>query len=151
MAKFRFKMQSVLDIQARREEAAQAELAARERQRAAEQERLDNLGRRRAEAEELARAGSHGPASAASLKNASRRLDAIACHIHDQRAKLQTAETKKEESRRRLVEIGQRRQMYETLREHAAEEHHQNERHADTAAMDEISSRRSAVRAARRS
>jgi len=151
MAKFRFRLQSVLDIQQRREDAARAELAARERERIEEAERLRAAEAHRESGAAKAREAGTGPCPGARLRAHARYVARLADEVKSRENALAQAVDRSETARFRLVDIGRRRHAYERLRDRDLESHRQEERRLDSRHADEVATQQTALRNRRRS
>ena len=139
MTRFRFSLQTVLDVRKRREEGAQLELAqavvARQQAARAVQEEEQRLERALAGWDALARAGQLDPAlwlgQARYAARVRRERDAA-------RQRYAAAEQEEDAARERLVAAARDRQVLETLRERELARHRAALARAEAARLDEV-------------
>lgn len=140
MAKFKYRMQNILDIKQKLEEAAKMEFAEANARVLEEEEKLSALqGRRRAyeaEGKNLRRQNMHVP----DIKNNIRALDILRDMIESQKAELERARQFQEEKRMALQNAMQERKTQEKLYENAFEEFLQEENARESREVDELTS-----------
>lgn len=138
MAKFRYSLQSILDIKMKMETQAKQVFAVAKRELDEEEERLDRLCGRRSFYEEKARnllAGSLNVRDIEENKNAIAVLDS---YIVEQQKRVVLAKKRLERARAELTEVMTERKTHETLREQAFEEFLQEENKAESKMIDEL-------------
>lgn len=140
MAKFNYRMQSILNIKNKLETQARMDYAAARMALNEEEEKLDAL---------YARKDSYEAAAALLLRdelhvrdildnrNAILRMEE---YIAQQKLQVRLAETKLEQARKKLQEIMQERKTHEKLKEKAFEEFKLEENAAENKAIDELTS-----------
>lgn len=138
MRRFRFKMQTVLDLRQREEDAARVELLQAERQLEASQSALQQL---------IARQNEHRKAMARIGRTVNRSDEMsdlfhfsqmLAVQIQDQNRHLAQAERRVEAQRDRLREIAQARRILEALKEKDQERWRQENLRLEQAFLDEL-------------
>ncbi len=138
MAKFRYSLQSILDIKMKMETQAKQIFAVAKRDLDEEEERLDRLCERRSFYEEKARnllAGSLNVRDIEENKNAIAVMDS---YIVEQQKRVVLAKKRLERARAELTEVMTERKTHETLREQAFEEFLQEENKAESKMIDEL-------------
>lgn len=146
MAKFR--LQSVLDLKQRLEDAQRLELANLAQQRLRAEEALQLLGRQEQEQEEaLARRVRAGHLRPDEVTAALAYVDGIRASIGAQRDRAAQLEDRIRESRARLTEVARERHVLERLRERYLEDAAIEEGRRDQRAADELTSQRYARQA----
>lgn len=140
MARFRYRMQSILDVKSKLETQAKQEFGAAKAALDEEISRLDGLKARKHAYEEQAQtllAGSLRMKEIVENKEAILRMEEF---INDQQQRVQQAENKLEAARRKLQEVMQERKMHEKLKEHAFEAFLSEEKHQEGKEVDELTS-----------
>lgn len=142
MARFRYRMQNILDVKSKLEEQAKLEFALANRALQEEEEKLEELIARReaykAEIVRLLQDKLH-------LKRIRENEDAVAVMkelITVQRLQVKAAERKVDVARAKLQEVMQERKTHEKLRERAFDEFVQEENAKESKEIDELTSYR---------
>lgn len=142
MARFRYRMQNILDVKSKLEEQAKLEFALANRALQEEEEKLEELIARReaykAEIVRLLQDKLH-------LKRIRENEDAVAVMkelIAVQRLQVKAAERKVDVARSKLQEVMQERKTHEKLRERAFDEFVQEENAKESKEIDELTSYR---------
>ena len=142
MAKFRYRMQNILDVKSKLEEQARLEFALANRALMEEEEKLQKLiDRKKAYEAEIVRL-LHEKLRLEKIREneqASKTMDTL---IATQRLQVKAAERKVEQARLKLQEVMQERKTHEKLREHAFEEFVQEENARESKEIDELTSYR---------
>ena len=140
MAKFKYRMQNILDIKQKLEEAAKMEFAEAKARVMEEEEKLSVLhGRRRAyeaEGKLLRKQQMHVP----DIKNNIQALDILRDMIKDQKKEVERAKEIQEEKRLALQSAMQERKTQEKLYENAFAEFMQEENAREGREVDELTS-----------
>ena len=146
MAKFRYRMQNILDIKQKLEEAAKMEFAEANARVMEEEEKLSALhGRRRAyeaEGKRLRKQQMHVP----DIKNNIHALDVLRDMIKEQIKEVERAKQIQEEKRLALQSAMQERKTQEKLYENAFAEFMQEENAREGREVDELTSYKYGVR-----
>lgn len=140
MARFRYRMQSILDIKLKMETQAKQEFAAAQQRLNEEEEKLAALRERRAEYERRARQqllGVLNRLDMAENKEALLRMDE---YIAMQHIQIRKAEEKVEQAREKLAEVMKERKSHETLKDKAFEQFLMDEKKQEGKEVDELTS-----------
>ena len=140
MARFRYRMQSILDIKEKLEDQARQELASAQAALNGETRRLEELKARKSGYEEEAAGLLSGTLILREIednKSAILRMDE---YIALQRERVRAAERQVEKARERLQEVMQERKMHENLKEHAFEAFLEEEKKQEGKEVDELTS-----------
>lgn len=140
MAKFKYRLQNILNIKMKMEDQAKQEFSAARLQLDEEEEKLEALIARKKGYEEKARellAGTLNIREIEDNKNAMLTMDGF---IAEQRVQVDRAAKRLEAARMRMTEAMQERKTQETLREKAFEEFLREENRAESKAIDELTS-----------
>ena len=140
MARFRYRMQSILEVKAKLETQAKQEFAAAKAALDAEEEKLRQLEERKAGYEAVAKELLQGGLKVQEIidnKEAILRMDD---YIHNQQLCIRAAQEKLEEARLKLQEVMQERKMHEKLKEHAFEDFLAQEKQQEGKEVDELTS-----------
>lgn len=140
MARFRYRMQSILDIKLKMETQAKQEFAAAQLRLNEEEERLEALRERKAGYERKAREQLLGELNCRDMaenKEAILRMDE---YIALQRLQVREAEKRVEQARERLTEVIKERKSHETLKEKAFEQFLMDEKKQESKEVDELTS-----------
>lgn len=140
MAKFSFRLQSVLNLKVRLENQQRNVFSQAQKRLNEEEEKLNNLYIRKAGYEEEGRALREKTLSVEDILENGNAIIRMSEYIDDQTANVLLARQKVEEERDKLVEMMQERKMYERLREKALEEYLENEKHEEGIINDEHNS-----------
>ncbi len=140
MARFRYRMQSILNIKIKMETQAKQDFAAAKAVLDEEEEKLEKLKARKAvyesEAETLLKEHLN-VRDIMDNKTAILRMDE---YIGAQTLQVRLAAEQVEAARQRLTEVVKERKMHETLREKAFEEFMQEENRAESKEIDQLTS-----------
>lgn len=140
MAKFTFRLQSVLNIKLRLENQQRNVFAQAQKHLNDEEEKLNNLVLRKNQYEDEGRELRSKSLHVDDIMENQNAIIRMSEFIDEQTANVILAEQKVEEERNKLVEMMQERQMYERLREKAFEEFLENEKHEEGVINDEHNS-----------
>jgi len=140
LAKFTFRLQSVLNIKLRLEEQQKNAFSQAKKRLDEEEEKLRLLFGRLEEYEEEGRAMREKALHVRDILENEEALIRIKEYIEDQKAQVRLYERKLEEERLKLVELMKERKTYERLREKAFEEFLEEEKHEEAVANDEHNS-----------
>lgn len=140
MAKFTFRLQSVLNIKLRLENQQRNVFAQAQKHLNDEEEKLNNLVLRKNRYEDEGRELRSKNLQVIDIMENQNAIIRMSEFIDEQTANVILAEQKVEEERSKLVEMMQERQMYERLREKAFEEFLENEKHEEGVINDEHNS-----------
>ncbi len=122
MARFRYRMQNILDIKYKLEDSAKQEYADARMRLFEEEEKLQALKQRKEDYYEAYRAALTGPLSVLKIeeqKNATERMDEL---IEEQNRRVKKRSKELEQARRKMAEAMQDRKMHEKLKEKQFEE-----------------------------
>lgn len=140
MARFRYRMQSILDIKLKMETQAKQNFANARNALDEEQQKLEALKRRKAEYEDKGRellAGTLNLKEIAENKQAILRMDEF---IFTQKGVVKRAEARLEAAREQLEEVMKERKTHETLKEKAFEAFLMEEKQKESKEIDELTS-----------
>ena len=140
MAKFVYRMQSLLNIQYQRETQAKMELGRAQMRLTQEEEKLQGLIDRKTAYLEEGRRLRSSRLHIMDLKDNRNAMLIMDEKIEDQREQVKFAEKHVEEARNRLQEVMKERKMHEKLREKAFVEFVREENAAEHKAVDELTS-----------
>ena len=140
MARFRYRMQSILDIKLKMETQARQEFAEARMRLDQEEERLEALKQRRESYERRAKeqlVGALNCRDMAENKEALLRMDE---YIALQLLQIREAENRLEQAREKLAEVMKERKSHETLKEKAFEQFLLDEKRQEGKEVDELTS-----------
>lgn len=140
MAKFRYSLQSILDIKMKMETQAKQEFSFAQNALSEEEHKLDVLHKRKREYEKNAGELLMGPLKIRDIED---NRNAILCmdgYIAEQMKQVRLAEQKVAEARAKLTDVMKERKTQETLREKAFEEFMQEENRQESKTVDELTS-----------
>lgn len=140
MAKFRYSLQSILDIKMKMETQAKQEFSFAQNALSGEEHKLDVLHKRKREYEKNAGELLMGPLKIRDIED---NRNAILCmdgYIAEQMKQVRLAEQKVAEARAKLTDVMKERKTQETLREKAFEEFMQEENRQESKTVDELTS-----------
>ncbi len=140
MARFRYRMQSILDIKLKMETQAKQEFAAAQQRLNEEEKKLAALQERRTDYERQARQqllGALNCRDMAENKEALLRMDE---YIALQNIQIRKAEEKVEQAREKLAEVMKERKSHETLKDKAFEQFLMDEKKQEGKEVDELTS-----------
>lgn len=140
MARFRYRMQSILDIKLKMETQAKQEFAEARIRLDEEEAKLEALKERKAEYEQQARdmlVGTLNCRDMAENKEALLRMDE---YMDLQRLEIRKAEKKVEQAREKLAQVMMERKSHDTLKEKAFEQFLLDEKKQESKEIDELTS-----------
>lgn len=140
MARFRYSMQSILNIKLKMETQAKQEFSAAKAALDEEEERLQQLFDRKADYEEKA---AELLAGTLNLRDINENKMAVLCmdrYIEEQRLQVAKAERNLEQARERLTEVMMERKTHETLKEKAFQQFLMDEKRQEGKEIDELTS-----------
>ena len=140
MARFRYRMQSILDIKLKMETQAKQNFANARNALDEELQRLETLKKRKAEYEERGRELLEGTLNLKDIsenKHAILRMDEF---IFTQKGAVKRAEAKLEAAREQLEEVMKERKTHEILKEKAFEAFLMDEKQRESKEIDELTS-----------
>lgn len=140
MAKFKFRLQSVLNLKLRLEEQQKNVFAATAKRLREEEEKLENLYKRLEDYEEEGRRQRESSLHIMDILENEEAIIRIKEYIEEQKAQVRLWEQRLEEERQKLVEMMQERKTYEKLREKAFDEYLAEEKHEEGVTNDEHNS-----------
>ena len=140
MAKFRYRMQSILDIKLKMETQAKQEFAQAKLALDKEEETMERLKARKREYEEEARALLNGKLDVLEIAANKEAIIRMEEYIADQYLRVEKAKQLLEAARIRLTELMQERKVHETLKEKAFEEFLMEEKQAESKEIDQLTS-----------
>lgn len=140
MAKFAYRMQSILNIQYQLENQAKMELGRAQMRLMEEEEKLQELIRRKEAYLEEGRRMRSAALSVNDLRDNRNAMLIMDGMIEEQRDQVALAERVVEAARRKLQEVMQERKMHERLKEKAFEQFMREENAAEGKAVDELTS-----------
>lgn len=140
MAKFIYRMQSILDIKVKLETQAKMQFASAKHALDVEEEKLENLKRRKEGYFEEARRLRNNSLNVKQLRDNKSALQTMDNFIEEQKGQVRLAGQKLEEARAQLQEIMQERKIQEKLREKSFEDFLMEENHRESKEVDELTS-----------
>ena len=140
MARFRYRMQSILDIKLKMETQAKQEFAEARIMLDEEEERLKALEERKAGYEQMARNMLQGALNCRDMAENKEALLRMDEYIAMQQLKVKEAEIKLEQARRKLAEVMMERKSHEALKEKAFEQFLLDEKKQESKEVDELTS-----------
>jgi len=140
MARFRYSLQSILDIKMKMETQAKQEFSAAKNELDEENEKLDRLYQRKADYELEAKVLLMGTLKVKEIEENKNALLCMDEYIALQKLQVKQAEKKLDVARERLTDVMKERKTHETLREKAFEEFLMEENKAEGKAVDELTS-----------
>lgn len=140
MAKFVYRMQSILNIKVKLETQARMQFATAKRALDDEEEKLEQLKKRREAYIEEARARRNNALSVKELRDSKTAIQIMDDFIVEQKEQVARAAQKVEEARERLKEVMLERKTHERLREKAFEEFVAELNHEESKEIDELTS-----------
>lgn len=138
MAKFIYRMQSILDIKMKLESQARMQFAREKQILDEEMDRLLELEKRKEEYMEAARKLRNDVLNVRSLKDSKIAIQTMDSFIEEQNIQVKKAEKNVEEAREKLKEVMQERKTQEKLREKSFEEFRMEENHKESKEVDEL-------------
>ncbi|MDE5803487.1 MAG: flagellar export protein FliJ [Lachnospiraceae bacterium] len=140
MARFRYRMQSLLDVKSKLETQAKQEFAAAKMALDIENERLEALKERKASYEAEAQALLNGTLKVQEIRDNKSAILKMEDYIVIQKKQIRAAEAKVEAARQKLTGLMQERKMHEKLKEHAFEAFLEEEKKQEGKEVDELTS-----------
>lgn len=138
MARFRFSMQSILNIKYKLETQAKQNFAAAQAALLTEEEKLKKLRDRKAGYEEKARQLLSGVLNFMDIEENKTAITVMEGYIAEQVGKVELARRKVERAREDMAQAMRERKTYETLREKAFQEFLLEENKAESKTVDEL-------------
>lgn len=138
MARFRFPMQSILEIKYKLETQAKQNFAAAQTALLAEEEKLKKLWDRKAGYKEKARQLLSGVLNFMDIEENQSAIEVMDGYIEEQTEKVELARRKVERAREDMAQAMRERKTYETLREKAFQEFLLEENRAEGKTVDEL-------------
>ena len=140
MAKFRYSMQSILNIKTKMETQAKQEFSAAKYTLDKEEEKLENLKKRKSDYEEEAHMLLQGTLKVRDIEDNKNAILMMDQYIAEQKRQVKKAQHELERAREKLAEVMKERKMHETLREKAFENFLQEENRQEGKSIDELTS-----------
>lgn len=140
MARFRYRMQSILDIKLKMETQAKQEFAAAQLRLREEEERLAALRKRRDGYERRAREQLMGALNCRDMAENREAILRMDEYIALQHIQIRKAEEKVEQAREKLAAVMIERKSHETLKEKAFEQFLMDEKKQESKEVDELTS-----------
>lgn len=138
MARFRYSLQSILDIKLKLETQARQAFAAAQAALNEEEEKLNTLYDRKAAYERKSRELLQGTLNVREIEETKTAILTMDSYIAVQTREVEMAAKRVERERNQLTEVIKERKMYETLREQAFQEFLQEENKAEGKTVDEL-------------
>lgn len=140
MARFRYSMQSILDIKSKMETQAKQEFGAASAALRAEEERLQRLFDRKSGYEQEAAVLLSGTLNLQKIGDNKRAIHCMDEYIAGQKQRIVIAERNLEKAREKLAEVMKERKTHETLKEKAFEQFLAEEKRREGKEVDELTS-----------
>ena len=140
MAKFIYRMQSILDIKVKLETQAKMQFASAKHALDLEEEKLEILISRKEAYLEEGRSLRNNSLNVKQLKDNKTALQTMDIFIEEQKGQIRIAEEKLEKARIRLQEVMQERKIQEKLREKSFEDFLMEDNHRESKEVDELTS-----------
>ncbi len=140
MAKFRYRLQNVLNIKLKMEDMAKQEFSTAKMLLDEEEEKLYGLQARKKEYEQLARALLNGVLNVREIETNQNAILTMDGYIAEQHLQVENARRKLENARERMKVAMQERKTQETLREKAFDAFVREENRAESKVIDELTS-----------
>lgn len=140
MAKFIYKLQNVLSLKLKMEDQAKQEFSAARMALAEEEEKLEELKRKKQVYEERAKELLSGTLDVLEIESNKNALLVMEGFIANQNARVERARKVVEDARIKMTVAMQERKTQEILRERAFQEFLQEENRAESKAIDELTS-----------
>lgn len=138
MARFRFSMQSILNIKYKLETQAKQSFAAAQAALLTEEEKLQGLKDRKAGYQDKARQLLSGVLNFMDIEENKTAISVMEGYIEEQAGKVELARRKAERARADMTQAMRERKTYETLREKAFQEFLLEENKAESKTVDEL-------------
>ncbi len=140
MARFRYSMQSILNIKLKMETQAKQEFSAAKAALDEEEERLQRLFDRKAGYEERAAELLSGTLNVRDINENKMAVLCMDRYIEEQRLQVAKAERNLEQARERLTEVMMERKTHETLKDKAFQQFLMDEKRQESKEIDELTS-----------
>ena len=140
MARFRYSLQSILNIKLKMETLAKQEFAAAKNALDREEERLQKLKARKTYYEEQAGSLLSGKLNIRDIEDNNEAILRMDEYIEEQIVRVEKAEAALDTAREKLTEVMKERKTHESLREKAFESFLQEENRQESKAVDELTS-----------
>lgn len=140
MARFRYRLQNILNIKLKLEDQAKQQFSFARKLLDEEEERLEGLIERRLGYENRARELLSGVLNVQEIETNKNAILTMDGYIADQRMQVEKARRRLEAAREHMTVAMQERKTQETLRENAFEEFLREENRAESKAIDELTS-----------
>ncbi len=140
MARFRYRMQNLLNIKMKMEDQAKQEFSAAKLLLDEEEQKLESLQERRHAYERKAQELLKGRLDVPGIEENKNAILVMDSYVAAQTAEVQRAEARVAEARERMTVAMQERKTHEILRENAFEEFLREENRAESKAIDELTS-----------
>lgn len=140
MARFRYSLQSILDIKIKMETQAKQEFATAKIALDEENDKLALLFQRKEEYESEARALLSGTLNVRDIEDTQNAIHMMEQYIVLQKEQVAIAERRLEQAREKMAEVMKERKTHETLREKAFEEFLLEENKQESKSIDELTS-----------
>ena len=138
MAKFRYRMQNILDIKEKMENQAKTAYGMANAKLAAEQQKLQDILSRRAGYESKARELVSGSINVLEIRECRKAIDVLKSKQRSQMMNVHVAEKNVEAARLKLNEVMMERKTHERLKEQAFEVFKQEMQYAENKEIDEL-------------
>jgi len=140
MARFRYRMQSILNIKVKLETQAKQEFGQAQQLLNIEEEKLDNLILRKKNYEDETRESLQGTLSVKDIRDNQTAIRTMDSYIKAQILQVQMAQRNVDKARERLTEAMMERKAQETLRQKAFENYVKEENKAEMKEIDQLTS-----------
>lgn len=140
MAKFKYRMQSILNVKMKLEVQAKQEFASAQAALNREEEKLDRLAARKKAYEEEAEELLRGKLNFRDIADNRTAIHTMEDYIETQKVQVKKAEKAVDAAREKLTVVMQERKMHEKLKEHAFEEFLMEEKKQEGKEVDELTS-----------
>ncbi len=138
MAKFRYRMQNILNIKEKLEEQAKITYGIAQQKYAAEQEKLQEMVIRRTRYERNLKKLMDGPLDLHKIQITRQATESMKVLVRRQMVEVHKAELELDASRKALTEVMQERKMHEKLRERAFTDFLKEQEHEEGLAVDQL-------------
>lgn len=140
MARFIYRMQSILDVKSKLEETAKQEFSHKQLLLVKEEEKLAKLIKSKEHYEEEAVRLRTGSLDFLKIQENQNALNHLELEIKTQRERIRERQKEVEEAREKLAELMKERKAQEILKEKAFEQFLQDEKNAESKEVDELTS-----------
>ena len=140
MARFIYRMQSILDVKSKLEETAKQEFSHKQQLLVKEEEELAKLIKSKEHYEEEAVRLRTGSLDFLKIQENQNALNHLELEIKTQRERIRERQKEVEEAREKLAELMKERKAQEILKEKAFEQFLQDEKNAESKEVDELTS-----------